>query len=484
MLKRTLEVAFKLLPRILMLRHYRDLYLKGKEIDEKEVEEEAEKMLNALISLGPTFIKIGQMLSVHSDVLPEGYLKVLSRLQDQVPPSPWESVKQIIDEDLGERAKELEINPVPLSSASIGQVYLAKYKGKDVVVKVNRPRIRETVEEDIQVIKRLMPFLRFLFDESFYESFKVIVNDFSSRIFEEMDFTKEEFYMRKIAEELSAFPDVIVPKPYFSTKRVLVMEYVKGYKVTSEEAKKIVEPSYLAYKVFKVFMVMLLEKDYFHADPHPGNIAVDEKGNLIIYDFGMVGRMDKDTRNKLIRAYASLVRLDGIGLVKVLDELGAVQPEADRELLAKGIEIFLSAFRDVTPETLEVEQFLNAANEVFYRFPLRLPQKLVLYIRMTSTLGGTCLQIDPEFKFFEKLVELIEEEGLELSAMVDEIKDTFSSALRKFRLSLLEKPIVTKKEKVDKIPIVFVIIALIIYLVLKQPVPSILVAILGLALKR
>jgi predicted DNA-binding ribbon-helix-helix protein len=197
-----------------------------------------------------------------------------------------------------------------------------------------------------------------------------------------------------------------------------------------------------------------------------------------------VAKRDKDTRNKLIRAYASLVRLDGIGLVKVLEELGAVQPEADRELLAKGIEIFLSGFSGVTPETLEVEQFLNAANEVFYRFPLRLPQKLVLSIRMTSTLGGTCLQIDPEFKFFEKLVELIEEEGLELPAMVDEIKDTFSSALRKFRLSLLEKPIVTKKEKVDKIPIVFVIVALIIYLVLKQPVPSILVAILGLALKR
>ena len=485
MLKRTIEVATKLFPRVLMIRHYRKMMLEGKSLDDKEMEKEAEKLLNALISLGPAFIKMGQMISVHSDVLPEPYLKVLSRLQDQVPPSPWEEVKKEIEEDLGEKINEFEINNEPISSASIGQVYLAKTKeGNEVVFKVNRPKIREVVKEDVEVIKRLLPFLRFLFDESFYESFKAIVNDFSSRIFEEMDFTKEEFYMKKIKEELSEFPDVRVPEPYFATKRVLIMEYIKAHKVTSEEAKKIIQPSYLAYRVFKIFMVLLLEKEYFHADPHPGNIAVDDEGNIVIYDFGMIGRMDKDTRNKLIRAYTALIRLDGVGLVRVLEELNAVQPEADRELLAKGIELFLKGFQGVTPETLEVEEFIQAANEVFYRFPLRLPEKMVLYVRMTSTLGGTCTQIDPDFNFFERLVDLIEDEGLVFPAMIDEVKDTLSNAIRKFRLSLLEKPEKPKKEKYETLPIAIIVLSIILYIAFKQPILSILLAILGVVLKR
>ena len=483
---RTLKVGLKLLPHVLRLREYRMKTLRGEEVDEKKMYKDAEKLLNALVSLGPAFIKFGQILSVHSDILPEPYLKVLSRLQDDVPPAPWEEVEKILKEDLGEKFYEFEIDPNPISSASIGQVYLAKRKsdGKQVVIKVNRPRIRETAEEDIKIMKSLLPFTRYLMDESFYESLKVIVEDFSKRIFEEMDFTKEEFYMKKIREELADYPDIRIPIPYFSTKRVLVMEYVKGYKVTSEEAKKIVKPSELAYKVFKTFMLMLLEKEYFHADPHPGNIAVDERGNLILYDFGMVGRMDRETRLRLLRAYVALIRLDAIGLVKVLEELGAIQPEADREILAKGVELFLKQFQGVTAETLEVEQFLEAANEVFYRFPLKLPERMSLYIRMTSVLGSTCTQIDPEFNFFVNLQKLIEEEGLVFEAMVSDFRNTIDSAIRKFRLSLLEKPVVIKnKNRLQRIiPTFLVFIAIVYYILSKDSTLALLIGILALVI--
>jgi predicted unusual protein kinase regulating ubiquinone biosynthesis (AarF/ABC1/UbiB family) len=293
--------------------------------------------------------------------------------------------------------------------------------------------------------------------------------------------------MRKIKEELN-FPDVKIPQPIYATKRVLIMEYVKSYKVTSEEAKKIIPPETLSYKVFRTFMVMLLEKEYFHADPHPGNIGVDDEGNIVLYDFGMVGKMDKDTRNKLVRAYVALTRLDGIELVKVLDELGAIQPEADRELLAKGIEIFLKTFEGVTPETLEVEDFISAANEVFYRFPLRLPQKLVLYIRTTSTLGGTCVTIYPEFNFFSNLVKLIEDEDLVIPALIDQFKDTVSSYVRKFRTSLLEKPVIERKATQSRseyyISVVVAVLSILSYLLTKDLVLSLLLVILALIIKR
>jgi len=484
----TIKVGLKLLPHVLRLRDYRLRTLKGEKVDEEKMYRDAEKFLNVIVSLGPVFIKFGQVLSVHSDILPEPYLKVLSRLQDDVPPAPWEEVFKIIKEDLGEKLKEFEINPEPISSASIGQVYLAKRKsdGKTVVIKVNRPRIREIAEEDIKIMRSLLPYTKFLMDESFYESLRAIVNDFSRRIFEEMDFTKEEYYMRKIREELADFPDVIIPIPYFSTKRVLVMEYIKGYKVTSEEAKKIVKPSELAYRMFKVFMIMLLEKEYFHADPHPGNIAVDDHGNLIIYDFGMVGKMDHETRLRLLRAYVALIRLDGIGLVKVLEELGAIQPEADREVLAKGIELFLQQFQGVTAETLEVEQFLEAANEVFYRFPLKLPEKLTLYIRMTSILGSTCLQIDPDFNFFLNLQRLIEEEGLVFEAILSDFRNTVNAAIRKFRLSILEKPIIVQNKRnrtyVKAISISLVFAGLVYYLITRDSTVPLLLGLLALVL--
>ncbi|AHC51872.1 glycosyl transferase family 1 [Sulfolobus acidocaldarius SUSAZ] len=486
---RTLSVIIKLLPRVIKIRNYRNAILNNEQVDEKEMEKEAEKLVDTLISLGPIFIKFGQLLSVHSDILPQPYLKALSRLQDDVDPPPWEEIKKILEEDLGNKLNEYEIDLTPISSASIGVVYIAKRKkdGKLVVIKVNRPNIKEMANQDVNVLKSLAPLTKYVFDESFYESFKVLVDNFGKKIYEEMDFTIEEFHMKKIKEEMSDYPWIRIPEPYLATKRVLIMEYVKGYKVTSEEAKRIMRAPDLSYMVFRTFMVMLLTKEYFHADPHPGNIALDEKGNLILYDFGIVGRMDRDTRLRLLRAYGALLGFDSIGLVKVLEELGAIQPEADREILAKGIGLFLEQFQGITPETLEVEQFLEAANEVFYRFPLKIPDKLAIYIRMTSILGGTCTRIDPEFNFFLNLQKLVEEEGLLFEAMINDMRSTISSAIQKFRLSLLEKPILLNKkstsEKISRyLSFSFIVIALLTYLYDRNSILPLLIAIIALVI--
>ncbi|MEM4001328.1 MAG: AarF/UbiB family protein, partial [Saccharolobus sp.] len=180
MIKRLLKVFFKLTPRVLAYRAFRNRILKEMPIDEKEIAEEAKKFVDTLIELGPTFIKFGQILSVRPDIMPEAYIKELARLQDDVPPAPFNQVSKIIEEELGDSVKILK----ELSSASLGQVYLGEYKGKIVAIKVNRPRIKEIVNEDIQVVKKLLPLLRFVFDESFTEIIKVFLEEFSRRIFE------------------------------------------------------------------------------------------------------------------------------------------------------------------------------------------------------------------------------------------------------------------------------------------------------------
>jgi len=486
-LSRALQVIFLLGPRVLALRSIRERTRKGEEQDEEEITKEARKLVNAFIRLAPTYVKFGQVLSVHSDVFPEPYLKELSKLQDQVPPAKWEDVEPYVMEDLRKLGfKVKRVDREPISSASIAQVHLAELEdGRLVAIKVRRPRIEEIVRVDTEVMRILSPLLKYIFDEAFYETMRVIISDFSRRIFEEMDFEREALYMRKLEEELREFPNVVVPKLLGATKRVIVMEYLPGYKVTSEEARKVIPPKELAYQIFRLFMVMLLEKEYFHADPHPGNIAVSPDGKIILYDYGMVGTLDKATRNRLLRVYSAVVRLDAPMLVKALEELGAVDPTADRETLVKGLELFLSAFRGVTSETLEVETFIRAANEVFYRFPLRLPESLVLYIRMTSLLGGTCLMIDPEFKFFDALVKLIEERNLLVPAMIDEIRSVADAVLKKLKMSLLERPLPVRREgrRVnDAFMIVVFLISLAIYVLLKDGIASVLFALFGLAL--
>ncbi|MEM3291720.1 MAG: AarF/ABC1/UbiB kinase family protein [Saccharolobus sp.] len=435
MIRRLLKIFFALAPRVLAYREFRQRILKGKPISVKEIETEAKKFVDTLIDLGPTFIKLGQVLSVRPDVMPEAYIKELARLQDDVPPAPYDEVEKIIKEEIGEDLKIIDKKPI--SAASLGQVYLGEYKGKLVAVKVNRPRIREIVKEDIEVIKRLLPLLRLIFDESFVEIIKIFMEEFSKRIFEEMDYNKEAFYLNKIKEELSDYQTLRIPNVIKSTKRVLIMEYIRGFKVTSDEAKKIVDKKILAYRVFRLFMYLLLSKEYFHADPHPGNISVDEEGNLILYDFGMAGRIDEKTRSLLIRAYVAMVRMDSDSLVRVLDQLGAIQPFADRKVLSRGLKLFMQSMEGIEIDRLELEDFMKLADEVFFKFPLRMPSKLVLPFRMINVLDGTCREIDEDFDFVKSSITFLEEEGYTTKVVIEQTRELLDGLWNRFRNFLL-----------------------------------------------
>ncbi|ARM77191.1 glycosyl transferase family 1 [Acidianus manzaensis] len=470
-----MTIVRTLAPRIIKYRNIRERILKGEEIDQKELQKEAKLFTDALIYLGPTFIKFGQILSVRGDILPEAYLNELQRLQDEVPPAPKEEILKIVTKYVN----NIEVGDV-IAAASLGQVHIGKYEGKEVAIKVNRPNVEEILRTDIKIMKRLLPYLRLLFDSSFLESIKIVVDLFSKRVFDELDYTKEAQNLEKIKDELKDF-DIVIPRVIKATKQVMIMEYIRGYKITSEDALKTVDRRMLSWRVFKTFMYPLLTGRIFHADPHPGNISLTNDGRLILYDFGMIGRIDPETRVKLIRLYLSLSRGDAIMVVSLLDQLGAVQPFADRKVLIKGFQLLIeSARREL--EEIELQDFNKLASEAFYKFPLRLPERLAAYLRMSAVLEGTCKLIDPDFDFIDNLIRLIQDLGLTRVALLDEAKDYYTVFSNKIKMELIPQSEKTKKRSKKWIGSAIIAASIIAYVLLGNFYIAILIAIFGLSI--
>lgn len=427
--KRTIKVLIKLLPSIIALRKDRRTWVRqeGKNIDTERYRKNARKVLNTFISLGPVYIKLGQWLSSRADILPQPYLEELSKLQDKVPAAPFDQVKPIIEKDLGSINEKFDsIDPNPVSGASLGQVYRGSISGQQIVIKVKRPGIEKIVEEDLVVLKKILPLaLRFV-DPNLRFSANAMLSQFIETIHEEMNYRNESLNLKQIKNDLKKNNKVIIPSVYdnFSSENILTMEYIPGIKVTNVEAleEKGINREKLVVDVHKVFFTMLLRHTIFHADPHPGNISVTDDGKLILYDYGMVGKLDNETRLRLIRLYLALVEKDPPRTVNVMNELGMLTPDFNRSVIEKGIELTVRAMHGRKPEEMEVQSLMELANRTMSKFPFVLPKNLALYMRMASIIEGIYKQHKVEFKFVNVLKEILEEENLIKDAYVEELK--------------------------------------------------------------
>ena len=443
---RTLQVLLKLFPSIISLRRDRRRWVKqeGKNIDEEIYRKNARRVLKTFISLGPVYIKLGQWLSSRADILPQPYMEELAKLQDNVPAAPFEKVKPIIENDLGPINKRFEtIDPNPVSGASLGQVYRGKLSGQEVVLKVKRPGIEQIVDEDLNVLKRILPLaLRFV-DPNLRFSAKAMLSQFIETIHEEMDYTIESSNLKKIKQNMER-KGIVVPAVYddFSSKNVLTMEYIPGIKVTNiEELDKVgVDRQKLVIDVHKVFFTMLLRHSIFHADPHPGNISVTNDGKLILYDYGMVGKIDNETRLRLIRLYLALVEKDASRTVNAMDELGMLSPDYNRHVIEKGIELTVKAMHGKKPDEMEVKSLMELANKTMSKFPFVLPKNLALYMRMASIIEGIYKTHRVDFKFVKVLREILEEERLIKDAYIEEIKYSFQRFAKSLDATLTIAP--------------------------------------------
>ena len=431
---RTIQIFVKLLPSIFALRRDRKKWIHQEktEINSEQFRKNARKVLNTFISLGPVYIKLGQWLSSRADILPQPYLEELAKLQDSVPPAPFDQIKPIIEKDLGpinEKFDEIDSNCI--SGASLGQVYRGSISGQQVAIKVKRPGIEKVVAKDLKVLKKILPLaLRFV-DPNLRYSAKAMLSQFIETIHEEMDYTIESKNLKEIKKDMEKNTKVIVPSVFddFSSKSVLTMEYLPGIKVTNVQAldEKGIDREQLVIDVHKVFFTMLLKHSIFHADPHPGNISVTDDGKLILYDYGMVGRMNNETRFKLIRLYLALVEKNPPRVVNAMIDLGMLIPGYNRSVIEKGIELSIRAMHGNKPDEMEVQSLMELANQTMSKFPFMLPKNLALYMRMASIIEGIYKTHNVDFKFVKVLKNILEEENLIPRAYVEELKISFSN---------------------------------------------------------
>jgi len=434
---RTIEIFIKLLPSIFALRKDRKKWINQDktEIDSKQFRKNARKVLDTFISLGPVYIKLGQWLSSRADILPQPYLEELAKLQDSVPAAPFDQVKPIIEKDLGPINKKFDkIDPNPIAGASLGQVYLGSISGQQVAIKVKRPGIEKVVAKDIKVLKRILPLgLRFV-DPNLRYSAKAMLSQFIESIHEEMNYTIESENLKKIKKDMETNNKIIIPSVFddFSSKNVLTMEYLPGIKVTNVQAldEKGIDREQLVIDVHKVFFTMLLKHSIFHADPHPGNISVTDDGRLILYDYGMVGRINNETRFRLIRLYLALVEKNPPRVVNAMIDLGMLVPGYNRIVIEKGIELSIRAMHGNKPDEMEVESLMELANQTMSKFPFVLPKNLALYMRMASIIEGIYKSHDVDFKFVKVLKTILEEENLIPRAYVEELKISFDNFVK------------------------------------------------------
>lgn len=437
------KVLIKLIPILIHLRRDRREWVKreGRNIDTKKYIKHAERTLATFIALGPSYIKLGQWLSTRTDVLPQPYLEVLAKLQDDVPPSDFSLVQETIEKEIGKIDQVFDkFDKKAKSGASLGQVYLANYKGRDVIIKASRPHIEKTVSRDILVLKSILPLATRFIDPNLRYSVEAMLSQFVETISEEMDYRIEARNLKTIRRNLSHDPLVLIPEVIseITSRHVLSMEYIPGTKITDIATLNAMglDRERIVSKVHRIFFKMLLKDSIFHADPHPGNISVTSDGRIILYDFGMVGRIDDDTRLKLVRLYLGLIEKDPVRAVNVLIDLGTLEPSVNRYIVEKALEFSIRSLHGQQVDRMEVKALIDLTNKTMSKFPFRLPKNLALYMRMSSILEGIYHHHKVKFQFVKVLADILAEEGLLRDAYLEETKDYFKRLAKGIEASI------------------------------------------------
>ena len=364
----------------------------------------AVQLRELLTQLGPAYIKIGQALSTRPDLVPPLYLEELTQLQDQLPPFPNEVAYQFIKEELGAFPDQIyaELSPQPIAAASLGQVYKGKLKtGETVAVKVQRPDLQERITIDLYILRRLAAWAKKSF-KRLRSDLVAILDEFGSRIYEEMDYVHEGHNAERFARLYGHLKDVYVPRIYweYTNRRVLTMEWITGTKLTQVETIRAqgVNARYLIEVGVQCSLRQLLEHGFFHADPHPGNLLATPDGKLAYLDFGMMSEIMPYQRYGMIEAVVHMVNRDFEGLAQDYVKLDFLTPDTDLRPIVPALqEVFGNALGASVAE-LNFKSITDQLSALMYEYPFHVPAYYALIIRSLVTLEGIAIQIDPNFK--------------------------------------------------------------------------------------
>lgn len=368
----------------------------------------ASRLRQVLEELGPTFIKFGQVLSSRPDLLPEDFYEELAKLQDKVTPFPFSQVKEIVEKELGRPLTEIfsQFIEVPFASASIAQVHEAKLKsGEVVVVKVERPGIQEIISSDMAILQYLARLAERYIPEARLYNPAGMVNEFSYIIQQELDFTVEASHADKIRNFFKGDITIVIPQVFwdYTSPRVLTMEKVKGIKINDFEAldRAGFDRRKLAFDGVNIFFRQIFDHGFFHADPHPGNIFVLEDGRLAFVDFGIVGRISKNTLKIIARIFAAMVKRDSDEILQGYLALGVLGEKLDMASFLREVEELLDRYHDVPLKRIRAEDFFIKMVRLSTRHYLRLPQDFVLLGKTIFVMGGLGRELYPDFNILE-----------------------------------------------------------------------------------
>ena len=404
---RALVVFIRLLPfGVAFLRDRRRFILFGGPLprDDAHHRRRADRLTRTLADLGPTFIKLAQVFGARADILPEPYLGAIGTLTDHVPPLPPGIAEQVIASELGQPVDALftRFDAEPLAAASLGQVHRARHGDREVVVKVLRPGVEDTVRKDLEISFRVLFLVNLLFPNHHTRAITTIVTEFSKRISSELDFREEARNAEVLRRNFAAEPRVVVPEVVtaLTRRRVLVLGYVEGTRIDrlhDRLATGELSLDNLIATIVEVYIKMMLEDGFFHADPHAGNLLVDAHGRLVLLDFGMVVQVERETRVRMVRTVAAAVRQDVDGVINGFYELGILDPDVDRGTVRDAAQQLMGvALRDgVSPR--QMQRIVEDVLRTFYDWPLMLPSDLAYFGRAAVLVEGIGLRYDPNF---------------------------------------------------------------------------------------
>lgn len=381
---------------------------KKDESEEKHLRWQANWIRRQLLKLGPTFIKIGQSVSTRADLLPLAYIKELTKLQDSVPAFSHDEAMAIIERELGKPLNSLyaEIDSQPIAAASLGQVYRAKlHSGETVAVKVQRPRLEETINFDLAVLRGIAGFMARFPKLVRGVDWEGTLNEFAATIFEEMDYVQEGHNAETFRANFSRWREVYVPVIYWShvSPRVLTMEFIEGTKVLDLQtlSERGVNPPDVVKLIARTYLKQLLEDGFFHADPHPGNLRVMNDGRLAFFDFGMVGRITPQMQSMMIDAFFHIVERDVKGLTQDLINLNFLSRSVDRDSIRLVVGKLFSDYLNLKLGEVRFKELTYELAEVVYEYPFTIPANFTYVMRAIMTLEGIGLTMDPNFSFFD-----------------------------------------------------------------------------------
>jgi ubiquinone biosynthesis protein len=400
----------------------------------------------SLEELGPTFIKLGQLLSTRPDVIPKNYADELEKLQDSAPPITFATVRQVVEQEFGIPIDRVfaTFDPEPLASASLGQTHLATlFDGREVVVKVQRPGIRQQIDTDLEIMAGVAIFLEQHFEQARIYGLSDMVDEFSIIIHQEMDYTREGRNADKLRENFAGVPTAKIADIIwdYTTARVLTQERLCGIKINDIEAldARGYDRAAIANNLSRAFLKMIFVDGFFHSDPHPGNLVVLDDNVVGIMDYGQVDRLDTDLKTKITMLLSEYIQEDSGGFAETILDMGAAPPDLNRVAYTRDIDRLLRQYYDVPLSEVQIGDMLRRTLQISARYRIRLPANVAVLTKAIVEVESTDRLLDPNYNLTRNAGQYIDR-SIRGELTVDKMRSQILRNLLSWKNLLLSFP--------------------------------------------